>query len=72
MIYSSRYEIKEKLTDKTSKESIDEENLIYVVSMLPLDGNKEEVKEGKRNKILTPNKLLARISILLAEIKSWK
>ena len=72
MIYSSRYEIKEKLTDTTSKESIDEENLIYVVSMLPLDGNKEEVKEGKRNKILTPNKLLARISILLAEIKSWK
>ena len=72
MIYSSRYEIKEKLTDTTSKESIDEENLIYVVSMLPLEGNKEEVKEGKRNKILTPNKLLARISILLAEIKSWK
>ena len=72
MIYSSRYEIKEKLTDATSKESIDEENLIYVVSMLPLEGNKEEVKEGKRNKILTPNKLLARISILLAEIKSWK
>ena len=72
MIYSSRYEIKEKLTDTTSKESIDEENLIYVVSMLPLEGNKEEVKEGKRNKILTPNKLLARISILLAEIKCWK
>ena len=72
MIYSSRYEIKEKLTDTTSKESIDEENLIYVVSMLPLEGNKEEVKEGKRNKILTRNKLLARISILLAEIKSWK
>ena len=72
MIYSSRYEIKEKLTDTTSKESIDEENLIYVVSMLPLEGDKEEVKEGKRNKILTPNKLLARISILLAEIKSWK
>ena len=72
MIYSSRYEIKEKLTDTTSKESIDEENFIYVVSMLPLEGNKEEVKEGKRNKILTPNKLLARISILLAEIKSWK
>ena len=72
MIYSSRYEIKEKLTDTTSKESIDEENLIYVVSMLPLEGNKEEVKEGKRNKILTPNKLFARISILLAEIKSWK
>ena len=72
MIYSSRYEIKEKLADITPKESIDEENLIYVVSMLPLEGNKEEVKEGKRNKILTPNKLLARISILLAEIKSWK
>ena len=72
MIYSSRYEIKEKLTDTTSKESIDEENLIYVVSMLLLEGNKEEVKEGKRNKILTPNKLLARISILLAEIKCWK
>ena len=56
----------------TSKESIVEENLMYVVSMLPLEGDKEEVKEGKRNKILTPNKLLTRISILSAEIKSWK
>ena len=54
----------------TSKESIVEENLMYVVSMLPLEGDKEEVKEGKRNKILTPNKLLTRISILSAEIKS--
>ena len=56
----------------TSKESIVEENLMYVVSMLPLEGDKEEVKERKRNKILTPNKLLIRISILSAEIKSWK
>ena len=37
--------------------------------MLPLEAN-EEVKEGKGLKILTPNKLLTRLPILLAQIKA--
>ena len=36
--------------------------------MPPLEGD-EEVKEGKGLKILTPNKLLTRLPILLAQIK---
>ena len=32
--------------------------------------NKEEVKEGKGLKILTPNKLLTRLPMLLAQIKA--
>ena len=37
--------------------------------MPPLEGD-EEVKEGKGLKILTPNKLLTRLPILLAQIKA--
>ena len=37
--------------------------------MPPLEGD-EEVKEGKRLKILTPNKLLTRLPVLLAQIKA--
>ena len=36
--------------------------------MPPLEG--EEVQKGKRFKILTPNKLLTRLSILLAKMKA--
>ena len=36
--------------------------------MSPLEGD-EEVKEGKGLKFLTPNKLLTRLPILLAQIK---
>ena len=38
--------------------------------MLPLEGNEEKVKEGKGLEILTLNKLLTRLSILLAQIKT--
>ena len=38
--------------------------------MLPLEGDQEEVKEGKGLKILAPNKLLSRLPILLAQIKA--
>ena len=38
--------------------------------MPPLEGDKEEVKEGKRLKILTPNKLLTRYPIFLPQIKA--
>ena len=37
--------------------------------MPPLEGDEEEVKEGKRLKILIPNKLLTRLPILLAQMK---
>ena len=36
----------------------------------PLEGSEEEVKEEKGLKILTPKKLLTRLSILLAQIKA--
>ena len=38
--------------------------------MPPLEGDEEEVREGKGFKILAPNKLLTRLPILLAQIKS--
>ena len=38
--------------------------------MPPLEDNEEEQKEGKRLKILTLNKLLTRLSIMLAQIKA--
>ena len=37
--------------------------------MPPPEGDEEEVKEGKGLKLLTPNKLLTRLPILLAQIK---
>ena len=37
--------------------------------MSPLESDEEEVKEGKGVNILTPNKLLTRLSILLTQIK---
>ena len=37
--------------------------------MPPLESDGEEVKEIKRLKILTPNKLLTRLPILLAQIE---
>ena len=38
--------------------------------MPPLESDEEEAKERKRSKILTPNKLLTRLSTLLAQIKA--
>ena len=38
--------------------------------MPPLEGDEEEVGEGKGTKILTPNKLWTRLAILLAQIKA--
>ena len=38
--------------------------------MPPLEGDEEEVKEWKGLKILTPNKLLTRLPILLAQRKA--
>ena len=57
--YNDWYEYVESF-DK--KESSDKEKS----DMPPLDGDEKEVKEEKALKILTSNKLLARIPILLA------
>ena len=38
--------------------------------MPPLGGDEEQVREKKRINILTPNKLLTRLPILLAQIKA--
>ena len=38
--------------------------------MPPREGAEEELKELKRLKIVTPNKLLTRVPILLAQIKT--
>ena len=38
--------------------------------MPPLEGDEEEVTEEKGLNILTPNKLLTRLSILLTQIKA--
>ena len=43
--------------------------IVDLSGMLPLGGDEEEGKEGKGFKILTPNKLLTRLPILLAQIK---
>ena len=38
--------------------------------MPPLEGDEEEVKEGKELKMLTPNKFLTRLPILLTQLKA--
>ena len=38
--------------------------------MAPLEGDEEEIKERKGLQIITPNKLLTRLPILLAQIKA--
>ena len=44
-----------------------EEEFINISHMPPLDGDEEEVKEGKSLKIFGPIKLLNRLSIILAQ-----
>ena len=45
-------------------------NSVDLSDMPPLEGDEEEVKEGIGLKISTPNKLLNRLPILLAQIKA--
>ena len=53
------------------EESTDQQESEYLSPMPPLEGHEEEVEEeGKGLKILTPNKLLTRLPILLAQIKA--
>ena len=49
----------------------DEEESVDLSDMPPLEGD-EIVKEGKVLKISTPDKLLTRLPILLAQIKAEK
>ena len=53
-------------TTKTDKKSTD------LPPMPPLEGDEEEVKEGKGLKILLPNKFLTRFPILLAQMKAGR
>ena len=56
----------EESTDTTRKS--DKEDSLDLSDIPPLEG--DEVKEGKGLKNLTPNKLLTRLPILLAQIKT--
>ena len=51
-------------------ESFNKKEFVYLSDMPPLEGDEEKVKEGKRLQILTPNKLLIRLPVLLAQIKA--
>ena len=57
----------EELGDTTRKS--DKEESVELSDIEPLECD-EEVKEGKGFKILTPNKLLTRLPILVAKIKA--
>ena len=56
------------MSDK--EELADKKGPIDLASITALKGDEE--KEGKGLKLLTPNKLLARLPILLAQIKTGK
>ena len=62
----------QKIVDTTSMVplEVDKEEFVDIQPMLLLEGHEEEVKEGKRSKILTPNRLLTRLPILSAQIKA--
>ena len=47
----------------------DDEEFVDTEQMSLLKGDAEKVKQGKRLKILTPDKLLTRLPILLPQIK---
>ena len=66
--YSVHSENKEESTDK--EQSTDKKESVDLSDMPLLEGDEEEVREGKGIKILTPNKLLSRLPILLAQIKA--
>ena len=72
--YSVWTKNKEKSIDEeestNKKEWSDKEESVAFSDMPPLGGDEEEVKEGKGLKILTPNRLLTRLPILLAQIKA--
>ena len=66
--YTAWSKNEEESTDK--EELTNKEESVDLSEMPPLEGDEEEVKEGKGLKILTLNKLLTRFSILLAQMKA--
>ena len=66
----------EGLVDTTSRKidkeesARDKEESVDLSDIPPLEGDEEEIKEGKELKILSPNKLVMRLPILLAQIKT--
>ena len=62
---------RQKVDDDISPLEIDDsDKFIDIPDKPPLEGDDEKVKAGKGLKILTPNKLLTRLAILLAQIKA--
>ena len=59
---------KEESTDK--EESVDKRESIDLSDIPSIEGDEEELREGKRIKVLTRSKLLTRLPILLAQIKA--
>ena len=59
--------IAEKVKLRRRKAYDDSDELIDIPDMSPLEDDEEEVKKGKGLRILTPNKLLTRLPILLAK-----
>ena len=55
-----------------NEESADKEESTNVPPMPALEGDEEEIKEGKGLKILTPNQLSTMLPILLRQIKAGK
>ena len=58
------------MCSKNEEESIVKEESENLTDIPLLEGDEEEVKKGKGLKIVTPNKLLTRLPILLAQIKA--
>ena len=69
IISSELYNSFQQLLSENLEESTDKEESIDLYDMPLLEGD-EEVKEVKGLKILTPNKLLTRLSVLLAQIRA--
>ena len=66
--YDYREWYKEKSDDSTVKD--DKKEIADLSSMPPLEDDKEEIKDGNGMKILTGNKLLTRLPVLLAQTKA--
>ena len=58
------------MSGTSSLEGDDFDEFINIPDMPPLEVDEEEVKERKALKVSTPNKLLIRLPILLAQIKA--
>ena len=58
------------MQSENKEESADAVEYVYLSDISLLEGDEEEVKEEKGIKILTPNNLLTRLSILLAQTKA--